>query len=61
MFIRKNVLKYIDKASNSNDKGIMPHAYTNIGFIFYKLDGFKSGREWYEKSINMFLSINHPS
>lgn len=55
------VLKYIDKASSSNDKGIMAHAYANIGFIFYKLDDFKSGREWYEKSINMFLSINHPS
>lgn len=55
------VLKHIDKVSHSNDKGIIAHAYANIGFIFYKLKDFNAGREWYEKAINMFLSINHPS
>ncbi|HBC6787915.1 MULTISPECIES: tetratricopeptide repeat protein [Klebsiella] len=55
------VLKYIEKVSHSQDKGIIAHAYANIGFIFYKLKDLKEGREWYEKSINAFSSINHPS
>lgn len=55
------ILKYIEKASHSQDKETIAHAYANIGFIFYKLKNFNAGREWYEKSINTFLSINHPS
>jgi len=55
------VLKFIKNISHSKDKGTIAHAYANSGFIFYKLGDFISGKEWYEKSINMFLSINHPS
>ncbi|EPW5036201.1 hypothetical protein ACWL47_003996 [Yersinia enterocolitica] len=56
-----SALKALDKISQTNDKGINAHAYANIGFIFYKIKDFDLGREWYEKSINLFSSINHPS
>lgn len=59
--ISDHAIHSITELCKGKDNSIIAHSYANLGLIYYKTGDIYQGKEFYERSIDLFKSLGHPS
>lgn len=59
--IIEDAFSKIKSIMKNDDKAIVAHACANLGLVFYKTGDIYKGKEWYQKSIDIFKTNKHPA
>ncbi|MFZ5293872.1 hypothetical protein ACS6K7_03915 [Enterobacter chuandaensis] len=54
-------LDVVNEVLREGDEETLPHAYANLGLLYYKTGDLEKGKEFYELATEYFKRNNHPS